>query len=86
MGTILTNYTEFPSREWSSLVARNPFSPAQKVITLLDLQKIYSYVEHSSIEQYFILKRDTSVQNDENKRGTISNVVNQMITIIRIVE
>ena len=45
------------------------YSPVQKVITLRDLQNVFSYVEHWSIEQRFMLKRNTSIQNDENKWG-----------------
>ena len=43
------------------------YSPVQKVITLRDLQKVFSYVEHWSSEQCFKLKRNTSIPNDENK-------------------
>ena len=42
-------------------------SPVQKVITLRDWQKVFSHVEHRSIEQYFTLKHKIIIQTDENK-------------------
>ena len=45
------------------------YKPVQKRITLRDLQKVFSYVEYWSSEQCFMLKRNTSIQNDENKWG-----------------
>ena len=45
------------------------YSPVQKVITLRDLQKVFSDVEHWSIQQGFTLKRNNNIQNDGNKWG-----------------
>ena len=47
-----------------------PSDPFDKNITLRDLQKnVFSKVKHWSIEQCFMLNRNTSIQNDENKCG-----------------
>ena len=50
-------------------ICSKTYSPVQKVITLRDLQEVFSYVEHLSIEQWFMPKSNTSIQNIDNKRG-----------------
>ena len=45
------------------------YSPVQKVITLRDLQNVFFDVEHWSIQQGFMLKRNNTIQNDRNKWG-----------------
>ena len=62
------------------------YSPVQKIITLRDLQKVFSYVEHWSIELSFMLKRNTSIQNDENKYGNSYKAHKFVCTVIRTVE
>ena len=52
-----------------SYVSKRQYIPVQKDITLRDLQKVFSYVERLSVEQCFMLKRNPSIQNDENKWG-----------------
>ena len=47
------------------------YSPVQKVITLRDLQKVFSHVEHWSIERCFMLKHNIIIHNDEDKWGKL---------------
>ena len=51
----------------TSILNDYTYSPVQKVITLRDLQKVFS--EHWSIQQCFMLKRNNNIQNDGNKLG-----------------
>ena len=48
-------------------VSKQHYISVQKVTVLHDLQKVFSHVEHLSIEQCFMLKHNASIQNDENK-------------------